>query len=212
MANRIQKDYNDHIQQSSPDMDKLWGRIEQRIDAKQESLQPSDQTQTPQLTVNRRNSFFRYAAVAACLVVVVASTVIFINSDKTVAKDTNSFAQPQNTEQINAAQPQDKEDKQQAAADKDTDNVDKLPADKYADNQTATENTSEDPKNKIKELMETPQYLEADMDGKYKLVEELAKQLKDSGVISDYQILKRQNLSRVEITLPDGTINGILLK
>ena len=39
MANRIQNDYRSHMQGTSPDMDKLWNRIEQRIDNSQTTAQ-----------------------------------------------------------------------------------------------------------------------------------------------------------------------------
>ena len=80
MANRIQNDYRSHMQANSPDMDRLWNRIEQRIDAQQKPEQPViSQTSQPVITV-KKNSFIKYAAAAACLIAVIAGTVIFVNS------------------------------------------------------------------------------------------------------------------------------------
>ena len=83
MANRIQNGYRSHMQASSPDMDMLWAKIEQRIDAKAKQdiqpVYPAQNTQQPTITV-KRNNFAKYIAAAACLVAVVAGALIYINS------------------------------------------------------------------------------------------------------------------------------------
>lgn len=212
MANKIQNDYRSHMQETSPDMDKLWDKIEQRIDVQQTDTK---QTEQPQITASR-GSFFKYAAVAACLIAVVASTVFFMNTkDNSVQKDTakSSSNALLNKAPTNAEDKDRQENNDMAAADMNTtDNVTQKADNAAPTDQPTAEAVADEPKNKIKELMMTHDYLDADTDGRLGLVEQLAKQLQENGEISDFKLIKKENLSRVEITLPDGTIQGIILK
>lgn len=210
MANKIQKDYRSHMQETSPDMDKLWGKIEQRIDAQQPApKQAEPQDEQPQITASS-GGFLKYAAVAACLIAVVASTVFFMNTkENNVQKDTeksNSYVQ--NNAAIDAEDKDMQENNDMAAEDMNAANkiTQKL------ERPTATEAADVEAKDKIKELMMTHDYLAADKQRRFELVEELAKQLAQNGEISEYKMIERENLSRVEITLPDGTIQGIMIK
>ena len=226
MANRIQKGYERHIQESSPDMDKLWAKIEQRIDEKAPAVQ--EQPQKPQITV-KRGEFMKYAAVAACLIAVVAGTVVFMNSkdDKVKTADSVAYKSEYKAEDSTAQDRAPAEQKsllatQDAKTDSYTDKIDAV--DGYDDkaNKTAADEEkakseavataeSESPKERIKSLMETQRYTSADKEQKVKMVEELAEEMKKNGEITDYAMKIKEVNSRIEITLPDGEILGMML-
>ena len=72
MANRIQKGYRSHMEQNSPDMDKMWEKIQQHIDSQpQKPVQTVQENQPEPEMKRRRIGFVKYAAAAACLVAVV---------------------------------------------------------------------------------------------------------------------------------------------
>ena len=71
MANRIQKGYRSHMEQNSPDMDKMWEKIQQHIDSQpQKPVQTVQENQPEPEMKRRRIGFVKYAAAAACLVAV----------------------------------------------------------------------------------------------------------------------------------------------
>lgn len=214
MANRIQKGYNGHMQGTSPDMDKLWDRIEARIDEKQGAQAGSDTPDVkPNITV-KRGSFLKYAALAACFIAVIAGTVVFMNSrDNEVKKDTSSNYSYKAEEASAAEVNRDNNNKLAAKTNDAADaNEQKRSYDAVSAAEPKIEGADEAVKNSIKSFMTTNEYTSADKEKRAQLVENLAKQMEEKGEISEYQMIKRESFTRIEITLPDGTIQGIILK
>ena len=60
--------------------------------------------------------------------------------------------------------------------------------------------------------MKEDEYRNADLEGKIKLIEKLAAEMKTAGDITAYEIKRRETNNRIEITMPDETIIGIMIK
>ncbi len=191
MANRIQKSYNSHVQQSSPDMERLWARIEGEIDNRQ-----AEQTRTQAIT-HKKNSKIRYIAAAASLVLVLAGAVIFANvmnkdiktdnkaqessfSGKSADSNGAKSADGYKTEDIAG-------DNKEAAADEkrtankavpETDNA------MIRDKEKTQELTSA--RTEVKKLTVSKGYITADTNGRKDMLEALLKKLKASGDVEDY--------------------------
>ncbi len=219
MANRIYNDYRSHIENTSPDMDKLWNRIEQKIDGQQNNAPKVEDTpHKPQITV-KKTSVFKYAAIAACFVAVIAGTVIFLNSkDSSVKTSETSYknatlsaaANDNNKQEAADAVSQAPATNREAIAKADNDSAQDADRSKKLIAEKKTETV--EPKEQIKLVMTTTEYLGADIDKKIKMIEDLAAKLKRDGTIKDYTVKKRDVNSRIEIVLNDGTRQGIILK
>ena len=219
MANRIQDGYRSHMEQNSPDMDKMWAKIQQHIDPQQpvKPVQTEQIVQSEQPETKRKGiSFVKYAAAAACLVAVVAGTVVFMSSkqDK-VSTDSEKAVAVQTSSTVDMKQMEGKQDMAQPAEE----NTNKAAK--------AEENTFDGPKErtaspsgsagsdislKFKELMLTPEYTNSDRENKLKLVEDLAKQLKEKGEISEYVLKKKNSGDRIELKLSEENLKVIMLR
>ena len=60
--------------------------------------------------------------------------------------------------------------------------------------------------------MRTAEYTAADKDKRVELVENLAKEMKQRGEITKYEIFRRDSGDRIELTLPDEMVKGVILK
>ena len=84
MAN-LKEEYTQHIQDTAPDMDKLWNRISEEIDKKEtENMNETTYTENRQ-QINRSGGYMKIAAVAAAFIVVFAGINIMNESKKTKA-------------------------------------------------------------------------------------------------------------------------------
>jgi len=216
MANRIQNDYRSHMQGTSPDMDKLWNRIEQRIDNSQKTTQntTAPAQSESQITVSK-GGWLKYAAVAACLIaVVIGTTTLMRSKDKDITTETESTyagteEQYKSAEKEDAtasgAKPQKKDDNVREKA------VEESAADKVA-GIPKTDTSGLAPNEQVKALMRTEDYKAADKDKRVELVENLAKEMKQRGEITKYEIFRRDSGDRIELTLPDEMVKGVILQ
>jgi hypothetical protein len=60
--------------------------------------------------------------------------------------------------------------------------------------------------------MLTPEYTNSDRENKLKLVEDLAKQLKEKGEISEYVLKKKDSGDRIELKLSEENLKVIMLR
>ena len=224
MAKKIEDLYRDHMQTSSPDMDKLWARIEKRIDENDQGEKKQSEPQKPQITVKRSN-IGKFIAVAACLAAVVAGTVIFMNSkdNKVETDNSGSYAEAKGVSESedknktakkqdgtsSAEQKEEKYNRANESADDNESGIEKSSVPTGDDNVSSADPIQ--PKDRIKSLMKQDNFKSEDIEGKLKLIEELVSEMKASGEIKDYAIKKRQTNSRVEITMPDETIIGLII-
>ena len=216
MANRIQNDYRSHMQGTSPDMDKLWNRIEQRIDNSQKTAQntTAPAQSESQITVSK-GGWLKYAAIAACLIaVVIGTTTLMRSKDKDITTETESTyagteAQYKSAEKEDAiasggeANKRNNAVKEKAVEESAADNVAGIPK---------TDTTGLAPNEQVKALMRTAEYTAADKDKRVELVENLAKEMKQRGEITKYEIFRRDSGDRIELTLPDEMVKGVILK
>lgn len=216
MANRIQNDYRSHMQGTSPDMDKLWNRIEQRIDNSQKTAQntTAPAQSESQITVSK-GGWLKYAAIAACLIaVVIGTTTLMRSKDKDITTETESTyagteAQYKSAEKEDAIASGGEVNKrnnavrEKAVEESAADNVAGIPK---------TDTSGLAPNEQVKALMRTAEYTAADKDKRVELVENLAKEMKQRGEITKYEIFRRDSGDRIELTLPDEMVKGVILK
>ena len=216
MANRIQNDYRSHMQGTSPDMDKLWNRIEQRIDNSQKTAQntTAPAQSESQITVSK-GGWLKYAAVAACLIaVVIGTTTLMRSKDKDITTETESTyagteAQYKSAEKEDAIASGGEVNKrnnavrEKAVEESAPDNVAGIPK---------TDTSGLAPNEQVKALMRTEDYKAADKDKRVELVENLAKEMKQRGEITKYEIFRRDSGDRIELTLPDEMVKGVILQ
>ena len=83
MAN-LKEEYTQHIQDTAPDMDKLWDRIESEIDKKENHKEIENETtyQDNREKIKSNMSYTKIAAIAAAFIVVFAGANIFNESRK----------------------------------------------------------------------------------------------------------------------------------
>ena len=219
MANRIQNDYRSHIQGTSPDMDKLWNRIEQRIDNSQTAA-PKAETPVesqPQITVSKSSRWIKYAAAAACLVAVVIGTTALLRSKS------NDISTDSKSASVSSAAPAaDREDTKEKTNDDATSGQPEKKSDASYGTDVAgitndkkalmPESANLGPNEQVKALMRTADYEAADADKRCTMVEELAEEMKARGEITGYELVRRDSGNRIELTLTDGTVKGIILK
>lgn len=220
MANRIQNDYRSHMQGTSPDMDKLWNRIEQRIDNSQKTAQntTAPAQSESQITVSK-GGWLKYAAVAACLIAVVIGTTALLRS-----KSNDINTESKSASVSSAAPAAEREDKKEKTNDdatsgqpeKKDDNVREKAVEESAADKVAgipkTDTTGLAPNEQVKALMRTAEYTAADKDKRVELVENLAKEMKQRGEITKYEIFRRDSGDRIELTLPDEMVKGVILQ
>ena len=216
MANRIQNDYRSHMQGTSPDMDKLWNRIEQRIDNSQKTAQntTAPAQSESQITVSK-GGWLKYAAIAACLIaVVIGTTTLMRSKDKDITTETESTyagteAQYKSAEKEDAIASGGEVNKrnnavrEKAVEESAADNVAGIPK---------TDTSGLAPNEQVKALMRTAEYTAADKDKRVELVENLAKEMKQRGEITKYEIFRRDSGDRIELTLPDEMVKGVILQ
>ena len=216
MANRIQNDYRSHMQGTSPDMNKLWNRIEQRIDNSQKTAQntTAPAQSESQITVSK-GGWLKYAAIAACLIaVVIGTTTLMRSKDKDITTETDSTyagteAQYKSAEKEDATASGGEVNKRNDAVREKA--VEESAADKVA-GIPKTDTTGLAPNEQVKALMRTEDYKAADKDKRVELVENLAKEMKQRGEITKYEIFRRDSGDRIELTLPDEMVKGVILK
>lgn len=248
MANRIQNDYQSHMQADSPDMDMLWAKIEQRIDAKAQPEQPA--SKRSKISV-KRNGIAKYIAAAACLVAVVIGTTALLRSksnDISTGSESASVSsaaptaesedtQEKTNDDATSGQPekksdasyatdvagitndkkalmpesenpepnkQVKDDKNQSYLKPNTKNATNPETDKLKDN-TKIEEENLSAADEFKELMRSDKYINADMNTRIDLISVLAQRLKNEGRITSYNLISDENLTTVDISLPDNT-------
>ena len=229
MAKKIEDLYNDHMQANSPDMDKLWAKIETRIDEKEQGAPAKTEAEKPKITV-KHSSVGKYIAIAACLTAVIAGTAIFLSTKENKIETDNesgnvSYAAPAEAESY---QPEAKKDNADSDATKNYKaEINKRDTEKYqtnGDNESAAAPTDEDsgkdvssaeaesPKDRIKALMKGNEYLGADSEGRIKLIEKLAQEMKSAGEIKSFELKRRETNNRIEMTMPDETVVGLIIK
>lgn len=76
MARNLKDEYRKYVDNTAPDMDKLWDRIEEKIDNSPKAYEP--QRKITHFSVN----FRRFTAAAACLAVVFAGAYIWSQNDR----------------------------------------------------------------------------------------------------------------------------------
>ena len=103
--NNIKYKYSQHVQDTAPDMDKLWNKIENTIDEKETANDVK-----PQIRQTKK-SYKKYTALAASLLVVISAAYIFanFNDNKTDTYD-KSATESHVEEQENNTLPFDKND------------------------------------------------------------------------------------------------------
>jgi hypothetical protein len=216
MNKRIDDAYSEHMQKSSPDMDMLWARIERRIDASQKS---SEAQTAPQITQSapapKSKGIAKYIALAACLAAVVAGTVVFmtskeneVKSDTTIsAKGDASYSTADKTYNDNVAGDnygkKGEENNANVSSSKEKMNI-RQP-------ETKTSGSALDPEKSMRELKQTDEYIAADFEHRIEMLTGLAEKMKSQSVITQYQVKRKNTNSRLEMTLPDGTLIMILL-
>lgn len=218
MANRIQNDYRSHMQGTSPDMDKLWNRIEQRIDNSQKTAQntTAPAQSESQITVSK-GGWLKYAAVAACLIAVVIGTTALLRS-----KSNDINTESKSASVSSAAPAAEREDKKEKTNDDATSGQPEKRSDASYGTDVAgitndkkaliPESANLEPNEQVKALMRTAEYTAADKDKRVELVENLAKEMKQRGEITKYEIFRRDSGDRIELTLPDEMVKGVILQ
>ena len=214
------------MEQNSPDMDKMWEKIQQHIDSQpQKPVQTVQENQPEPEMKRRRIGFVKYAAAAACLVAVVAGTVVFMNSkqdkvpadsEKAVVVPASSAPSAQEKEEGKDA----KKELQPAQDQKGEETADKAPvkAQEKAINRSedqasaSSASASSGISTKFRELMLTPEYTNSDREGKLKAAENLAKQLKEKGEIKEYVLKKKDTGDRIELKVNEEETKVIMIR
>ena len=214
------------MEQNSPDMDKMWEKIQQHIDSQpQKPVQTVQENQPEPEMKRRRIGFVKYAAAAACLVAVVAGTVVFMNSkqDKVPADSEKAVVVPASSAPSAQEKEEGKDTKkelQPAQDQKGEGNADKAPvkvqekAINRSEDQAAASSASASSgiSTKFRELMLTPEYTNSDREGKLKAAENLAKQLKEKGEIKEYVLKKKDTGDRIELKVNEEETKVIMIR
>jgi len=94
MAN-LKEEYTQHIQDTAPDMDKLWNRISEEIDKKETETKAETTYTENRDQIKRSGGYMKIAAVAAAFIVVFAGVNILNESKKTkTAMDNIPLSRP----------------------------------------------------------------------------------------------------------------------
>ena len=214
------------MEQNSPDMDKMWEKIQQHIDSQpQKPVQTVQENQPEPEMKRRRIGFVKYAAAAACLVAVVAGTVVFMNSkqDKVPADSEKAVVVPASSAPSAQEKEEGKDDKkelQPAQDQKGEETADKAPvkvqekALNRSEDQAAASSASASSgiSTKFRELMLSPEYTNSDREGKLKAAENLAKQLKEKGEIKEYVLKKKDTGDRIELKVNEEETKVIMIR
>ncbi|MBR6044034.1 MAG: hypothetical protein IKP47_00215 [Ruminococcus sp.] len=86
--------YEEDLQRTAPDMDKLWSRIESAVDAAE------NKTDTPaagniQAATRKKNNIIRFAAMAAACALIISAGIFILGRDKPKTSET-SYSETQN--------------------------------------------------------------------------------------------------------------------
>ena len=214
------------MEQNSPDMDKMWEKIQQHIDSQPQKPVQTVQEKQPEPEMKRRRiGFVKYAAAAACLVAVVAGTVVFMNSkqDKVPADSEKAVVVPASSAPSAQEKEEGKDDKkelQPAQDQKGEETADKAPVNvqekalNRSEDQAAASSASASSgiSTKFRELMLTPEYTNSDREGKLKAAENLAKQLKEKGEIKEYVLKKKDTGDRIELKVNEEETKVIMIR
>lgn len=110
MAKELRTQYNEYLNNTAPDMDMLWSRIESRIDLADNTNDTNKTVEISNITVNQNNetentheenrqkikvssfNFKRFAAVAAAFIVVIAGISVLKNGGMQMEKSTDNAA------------------------------------------------------------------------------------------------------------------------
>lgn len=214
MTKRIQDAYQEHMHKSSPDMDKLWDRIDKRIDA---SAKADEQQKRQEITqaASKSSGIVKFIALTACLAAVVAGTVVFMSSKENEVKtDTTISAKGDisgNEDNYkNAVAGRDKTYGSDNVEDKAADAVSS--AEPKAGVEVVTKGKALDAEKAMKDLKQTDEFIAADLEHRMEMVTKLAEDLKEQGAITDFKVKKREKFSRIEMDMPDGTLIAIMLE
>jgi hypothetical protein len=214
------------MEQNSPDMDKMWEKIQQHIDSQpQKPVQTVQENQPEPEMKRRRIGFVKYAAAAACLVAVVAGTVVFMNSkqDKVPADSEKAVVVPASSAPSAQEKEEGKDTKKELQPAQDQigeETADKAPvkAQEKAINRSedqasaSSASASSGISTKFRELMLTPEYTNSDREGKLKAAENLAKQLKEKGEIKEYVLKKKDTGDRIELKVNEEETKVIMIR
>ena len=214
------------MEQNSPDMDKMWEKIQQHIDSQpQKPVQTVQENQPEPEMKRRRIGFVKYAAAAACLVAVVAGTVVFMNSkqDKVPADSEKAVVVPASSAPSAQEKEEGKDTKKELQPAQDQigeETADKAPvkaqekAINRSEDQAAASSASASSgiSTKFRELMLTPEYTNSDREGKLKAAENLAKQLKEKGEIKEYVLKKKDTGDRIELKVNEEETKVIMIR
>ena len=214
------------MEQNSPDMDKMWEKIQQHIDSQPQKPVQTVQENHPEPEMKRRRiGFVKYAAAAACLVAVVAGTVVFMNSkqDKVPADSEKAVVVPASSAPSAQEKEEGKDTKKELQPAQDQigeETADKAPvkAQEKAINRSedqasaSSASASSGISTKFRELMLTPEYTNSDREGKLKAAENLAKQLKEKGEIKEYVLKKKDTGDRIELKVNEEETKVIMIR
>ena len=214
------------MEQNSPDMDKMWEKIQQHIDSQpQKPVQTVQENQPEPETKRKGISFVKYAAAAACLVAVVAGTVVFMSSkqDKVPADSEKAVVVPASSAPSAQEKEEGKDTKKELQPAQDQigeETADKAPvkAQEKAINRSedqasaSSASASSGISTKFRELMLTPEYTNSDREGKLKAAENLAKQLKEKGEIKEYVLKKKDTGDRIELKVNEEETKVIMIR
>lgn len=214
------------MEQNSPDMDKMWEKIQQHIDSQPQNPVQTVQENQPEPEMKRRRiGFVKYAAAAACLVAVVAGTVVFMNSkqDKVPADSEKAVVVPASSAPSAQEKEEGKDTKKELQPAQDQigeETADKAPvkaqdkAINRSEDQAAASSASASSgiSTKFRELMLTPEYTNSDREGKLKAAENLAKQLKEKGEIKEYVLKKKDTGDRIELKVNEEETKVIMIR
>ena len=95
----LRNEYTQHIQNTAPDMDKLWDRISNEIDKKENTQTTETANEEKHEQIRRSGGYMRIAAIAAAFIVVFAGVNIVNESKKAqTAKNNIPTSRPEKTE------------------------------------------------------------------------------------------------------------------
>ena len=132
----LRNEYTQHIRNTAPDMDKLWNKISEEINKKENTKETeTETTNTEREQIKRSGGYTKIVAAAAAFIVIFAGINIISESKKT--KTAMNNIPTSRTEKAGAS---DKTDNAAAAEDKAGDNTNEA---LYDDAEQATEDTAD---------------------------------------------------------------------
>ncbi|MBQ8967979.1 hypothetical protein [Ruminococcus sp.] len=99
----LKREYTQHIQDTAPDMDKLWNRISDEIDKRESENNTDTQAEENRRQIKRSGGYMKIAAAAAAFVVIFAGVNIINESKKAkTARDNIPLSRPERQEEKSA--------------------------------------------------------------------------------------------------------------